>query len=121
MDTFLPGAPDAKRRIGGRLARPSISPQVRLNPLHRSNNVTFGILTAMLALAAGIIYRTRLGRMGARRAPLTDDMIRQIEEHGAIHVDDEGLDMEHIREEEERFLEETWDEPDEHGGMTWGA
>ena len=69
----------------------------------------------MLALAGGLIYRTRLGRMGGRREPLTDDMIRRIEEHGAIDVDDDALDLHHIRREEERFLEETWDEPDEYG------
>jgi hypothetical protein len=67
----------------------------------------------MLAIMAGLIYRTRLGRMGGRRAPLTDEMIRRIEQHGAIDVEDDALDMHHIREEEERFLEETWDEPDE--------
>ena len=73
-----------------------------------------GIVTALLALMGGLIYRSRLGRMGARRRPLTDDMIRRIEEQGNLHVeDDEALDMQHIREEEERFLEETWDEPDE--------
>jgi hypothetical protein len=75
--------------------------------------MSFGILTAMLALAAGFIYRSRLGRATGRR-PLTDDMIRRIEDSGTIDVeDDEPLDMQHIREEEERFLEETWDEPDE--------
>jgi hypothetical protein len=75
---------------------------------------SFGLVTALLALAGGLIYRTRLGRMGGRKTVLTDDMIRRIEEHGALDVeDDEPLDMQHIREEEERFLEETWDEPDE--------
>ncbi len=76
--------------------------------------MSFGILTAMLALAAGLIYRSRLGRVTGR-PPLTDDMIRRIEESGYIDVeDDEPLDMQHIRDEEERFLEETtWDEPDE--------
>ncbi len=77
-------------------------------------NFGFGILLALLALTGGLIYRTRLGRMGTRRRPLTDDMIRRIEEDGNINVeDDEALDLQHIREEEERFLEETWDEPDE--------
>ncbi len=74
----------------------------------------FGILTALLAVTGGLIYRTRLGRMGTRKRPLTDDMIRRIEEQGRLDVEDhEALDMQHIREEEERFLEETWDEPDE--------
>jgi hypothetical protein len=74
----------------------------------------FGLVTALLAVAAGLIYRTRLGRMGTRKRPLTDDMIRRIEQEGSLLVEDEdALDMQHIREEEERFLEETWDEPDE--------
>jgi hypothetical protein len=73
-----------------------------------------GLLTALLAVAGGVIYRTRLGRLGVRKRPLTDDMIRRIEEDGTLQVeDDEALDMQHIREEEDRFLEETWDEPDE--------
>jgi hypothetical protein len=67
----------------------------------------------MLALMAGLIYRTRLGRYSGRGPRLTDDMIRRIEEQGAIDVEDDELDMRHIRQEEERFLEETWDEPDE--------
>ena len=76
--------------------------------------MVFGIFTALLALAGGLIYRSRLGRLGGRRGMLTDDMIRQIEEQGALHVElDEPLDLKQIREEEERFLEETWDEPDE--------
>lgn len=66
----------------------------------------------MLALMAGLIYRTRLGRLTGR-SPVTDDMIRRIEEDGAIDVEDDALDMQLIRREEERFLEETWDEPDE--------
>ena len=73
-----------------------------------------GIVTALLAVMGGLIYRSRLGRMDGRTRPLTDDMIRRIEAQGNLHVeDDEPLDMQHIREEEERFLEETWDEPDE--------
>lgn len=77
--------------------------------------MAFGVLTALLALAGGLIYRSRLGRMGGRNESLTDDMIRRIEEHGALDVDDDALDMHHIRQEEERFFEETWDEPDEYG------
>jgi hypothetical protein len=78
--------------------------------------VAFGLLATLLAIAGGLIYRTRLGRMSSRRRQLSDDMIRRIEEFGSIDMDDEGLDMQHIREEEERFLEETWDEPEEYHG-----
>jgi hypothetical protein len=76
---------------------------------------SFGIFLAVLALAGGLIYRRRLAGLGTRNGPLTDDMIRRIEEEGRLPMDDEedALDMKHIREEEERFLDETWDEPDE--------
>jgi hypothetical protein len=78
--------------------------------------LTFGIIAALLALASGLIYRTRLGRAGGGSRALTDDMIRSIEEHGIVQFgddDNEPLDLRAIREEEERFLNETWDEPDE--------
>ena len=73
-------------------------------------------IAALLALAGGLIYRTRLGRAGGGSRALTDDMIRSIEEHGIVQFgddDNEPLDLRAIREEEERFLNETWDEPDE--------
>ena len=71
---------------------------------------------ALLALAGGLIYRSRLERVRGGRRALTDDMIRRIEANGAVQFgedDDEPLDLRAIREEEERFLNETWDEPDE--------
>lgn len=77
--------------------------------------LTFGIIAALLALAGGLIYRSRLHAGGGRGA-ITDDMIRRIEEDGIVQFgddDDEPLDLRTIREEEERFLNETWDEPDE--------
>jgi hypothetical protein len=76
-------------------------------------NVLFGIVAALLAIAAGLLYRTRLDA-AVREEPgtLDDDLIRQIEEHGWIDVE-EPLDMEDIREQEQRFWEESWDEPDE--------
>jgi hypothetical protein len=43
---------------------------------------------------------------------LTDDMIRQIEERGRVELD-EPLDLGQIQEEEARFWEEHWDDPDE--------
>jgi hypothetical protein len=43
---------------------------------------------------------------------LTDDMIRQIEERGRVELD-EPLDLDQIQEEEARFWEEHWDDPDE--------
>jgi hypothetical protein len=72
-----------------------------------------GILMALLALAAGFLYRRRLRRFGEEEGVhLSDDMIRQIEERGRVEMD-EPLDWDEIRQEEEQFWEETWDEPEE--------
>jgi hypothetical protein len=71
------------------------------------------ILSGLLALVAGFLYRSRLNRVvGERQAALSDDMVRQIEESGWVEVD-EPLDYEEIQQEEARFWEEPWDEPDE--------
>lgn len=68
---------------------------------------------AVLALAAGWVARRRIGRRIAPRGPgLSDDDVRQIEETGVL---DEPLDMEAIREEEDRFWSsESWDEAEEY-------
>jgi hypothetical protein len=72
-----------------------------------------GLLIGLLALAACLIHRSRLAReVGGQESVLSDDMIRQIESSGWIEVD-EPLDHREIREEEARFWEEPWDEPDE--------
>jgi hypothetical protein len=75
--------------------------------------VYFGVLLGLLALAAGLVYRSRLTRVIRSGDPvLTDEMVRQIEERGRIDVE-EPLDLSQIQEEEARFWEEPWDEPDE--------
>jgi hypothetical protein len=74
----------------------------------------FGILLTGLALIGGLMLRARLGRVVRGEEPvLTDDMLRQIEADGYIELD-EPLDMEQIRDEEARFLDEyRWEESDE--------
>ena len=74
----------------------------------------FGIFLAALAVVAGVLHRLRLGRLSRGETPLvTDDVLRQIEATGYVELD-EPLDMEQIREEEARFLEEyRWDDTDE--------
>lgn len=68
---------------------------------------------AMLALAAGLLVRSRLRRRGRKRG-LTDEMVRRIEREGELRYDGQRrLDLEAIREEEEAFWEQTWDEPQE--------
>lgn len=72
-----------------------------------------GVLIGFLALAAGLLYRSRLTRsIGSGEPMLTDELVRQIEESGWVELD-EPLDMREIQEEEARFWEEPWDEPDE--------
>ncbi len=46
---------------------------------------------------------------------MTDDDVRQIEQHGWLvrEEEDEPLDLEEIREAEKRFWEPTWDRPEE--------
>jgi hypothetical protein len=74
---------------------------------------TYSVLLGVLAFAAGLVYRSRLTRVIRSGEPvLTDDMVRQIEEQGRVDVD-EPLDLEQIQDEEARFWEEQWDEPDE--------
>jgi hypothetical protein len=75
--------------------------------------VYYGVLLGILVLAGGLIYRSRLSRVvGSSDPMLSDDMVRQIEESGWVEVD-EPLDLEEIQEEEARFWEEPWDEPEE--------
>lgn len=68
---------------------------------------------AILAIVGGLIGIRRVRRAGSMDdSPLTDEMVRAIEESGRIEVD-EPLDFETIEDEESRFWEETWDEPEE--------
>jgi hypothetical protein len=75
--------------------------------------VLFGIVAALLAIAAGLLYRSRLETVVTDDAPVLDDeLIRKIESDGWIELE-EPLDLDHIREQEQRFWEESWDEPEE--------
>ncbi len=68
-------------------------------------------LFAGLVLTAMVMWlRKRWSRPGDDG--LTDDQIRAIEEQGTVQLE-EPLDLDHIREEETRFWEESWDEPEE--------
>lgn len=75
-------------------------------------NLTLGMLLGVLAVMAAIAYRRRLAGLREQER-LTDDAIRRIEQQGTLEVDDEPLDLDTIRDEESRFWEETWDEPEE--------
>ena len=70
----------------------------------------YSLAVALLAVAAVLVHRRR---HAVRRVALDDDMIRSIEERGAVELD-EPLDLDHIAEEEQRFLdEERWDAADD--------
>ena len=70
------------------------------------------IVGGVLVLLAGFAARVRRARYGG--SMLTDDQIRGIEGTGRLELeDDEPLDLKEAQEEEARFWEETWDEPEE--------
>lgn len=75
---------------------------------------TFLFVLTLLALAAGLLTRYRIRRRTSRDGvEVTDDVVRQIEHEGEVQTDEpEPLDREEIREEEDRFWEEYWDEPE---------
>jgi len=72
----------------------------------------FGIVLAVIALLAGALYLLRLREVRGEGPSVTDDMIERIEAMGRAEMDD-PLDMEQIRDEEVRFWEESFDEPEE--------
>jgi hypothetical protein len=82
-------------------------------------SIVLGVLAFGFLLVGGFVaMRRRLRvRSSARESWLTDQMIQQIIEVGALsdgQVPEEGLDMEEIAREEERFWSETWDEPEHY-------
>jgi hypothetical protein len=82
-------------------------------PSEAEGIVLFGIVAALLAIAAGLLYRNRLETVGSEQPTvLDDDLVRQIENHGWVEIE-EPLDLDHIREQEQRFWEESWDEPED--------
>ncbi|HET9981951.1 MAG TPA: hypothetical protein VFQ38_00120 [Longimicrobiales bacterium] len=70
------------------------------------------LLGILVGIAAAAYARRRLEARMSRRSVLTDQAIREIEERGELSVDD-PLDWDEVREEEERFWGEGWDEPEE--------
>lgn len=71
------------------------------------------VLLAVLAVAGGVLYRNRVrDYVGRSRGIVDDDVIRRIETHGRVDVE-EPLDLDEVRREEERFWSETWDRPEE--------
>jgi hypothetical protein len=70
------------------------------------------IVAALLVALAGVFYLRRLrGLKNSDR--VTDEMITRIESVGRVEVED-PLDLGEVAEEERKFWEETWDEPEEY-------
>lgn len=74
----------------------------------------FGLIAlAIIAVVAGIAVR----RGEKRRDGLSDADIRKIETTGRIDQEDvDPLDVDGIREEEDEFWNQTWDEPEDWEG-----
>ncbi len=69
---------------------------------------------AILSLLAGLAIRWRfMRRTGRVGTLLSDEDIDQILATGRLKVDDDPLDLDEVREAEERFWSETWDEAEE--------
>lgn len=75
----------------------------------------FAALSVMVLVAGAAARRRILRRTRPVADGLSDDDVRQIEEGGLLfREDDEPLDMDEIREEEERFwASESWDRAEE--------
>ena len=75
----------------------------------------FWVGLSMLAFAAGVSLRVRLRDEVDSGSPVVDDeALRTILETGVLAADDdEPLDTGEIDDEEGRFWNESWDEPEE--------
>lgn len=72
------------------------------------------LLVALAALAAVAGWRVRSRLRHRTRSGVTDEIVHRIETLGRVDSEDVGpVDWEHARAEEDEFLSETWDEPDE--------
>jgi hypothetical protein len=70
-----------------------------------------GLMAGLLTVLAAVWLRDRSGRAKGDDN-LTDEQIRAIENEGRVDLED-PLDLDRIRDEETRFWEESWDEPEE--------
>lgn len=67
---------------------------------------------AVLVVVAGVLARKRIPR--SRGPRVTDDIVRRIETVGRVDAEDvDPLDEDEIRDEEDAFWSQTWDEPEE--------
>jgi len=69
-----------------------------------------------VGLAVLVIVAGFLARRGERRHSLSDDLVRQIERTGRIDREDiDPLDIDEIRDQEDEFWAQDWDQPESLG------
>lgn len=79
---------------------------------------TLFFLLAALVIVGGLLFRGRLRKSVDGRDPMTDDpLLREIlSESGARGPEAEPLDEDAIREAEDEFWSQEWDEPEDWRG-----
>ncbi len=79
--------------------------------------IAFFVLLAAVVVLAGALARRKVRRTVEGELPVvTDETLRRILAEGSVETpEDPPLDEDAIREAEDRFWEERWDEPEEGG------
>lgn len=72
------------------------------------------VVLAAVGVMAGVLARRRVRQMVERdRLVVSDETLSQILQDGSVEFEEEEpLDEEAIREAEDRFWDESWDEPE---------
>jgi hypothetical protein len=77
---------------------------------------TLFLFLAVLVVAAGLLSRVRYRRVSRGEETVGSDAFLKELLGGEGGAEDEGVDEDEIREAEDRFWEEDWDEPEEWRG-----
>lgn len=71
-------------------------------------------MSALAVLVAMVGWKIRHRLRDQTRSGVTDEIVHQIETLGRVDAEDvEPIDLERVRDEEDQFRAQTWDEPDE--------
>ena len=72
------------------------------------------LLGALAVLAAVAGWRIRHRLRDRTRSGVTDEIVHQIETLGRVDAEDvKPIDLERVRDEEDEFWAQTWDQPEE--------
>jgi hypothetical protein len=79
--------------------------------------VSLFLVLAGVVVIAGALARQRVRRtVEGKRPVVSDEVLRRILEEGAVSPEEEEpLDEDAARDAEDRFWDETWDEPEGEG------